>query len=313
MTSSTFKPLTSLLIANRGEIAIRIARSAAELGIKTTAVYAEDDAASLHTVKCDAAIALKGQGVPAYLDGAGIIFAARHAGADAIHPGYGFLSENAAFARQCAEAGLVFVGPTPETLDLFGDKAQARRLAERLDVPVLPGTNRPTTLAEARAFLAAQGPGRGIMIKAIAGGGGRGMRPVLHASELDQAFERCQSEAQMAFGSGDVYVEMLYPEGPPYRGAGDRRRHWRGVARLGAGMLAAAPAPEDRRDRAGPASAGRYARPASGGGRGLGQGRQTPLAGDDRIPRRRVPGCGEDAGRASPSSRPIRACRSSIP
>jgi acetyl/propionyl-CoA carboxylase alpha subunit/acetyl-CoA carboxylase carboxyltransferase component len=212
MTSSTFKPLTSLLIANRGEIAIRIARSAAELGIKTTAVYAEDDAASLHTVKCDAAVALQGQGVPAYLDGSGIITAARQAGADAIHPGYGFLSENAAFARACVEAGLVFVGPTPETLELFGDKAQARRLAERLDVPVLPGTNHPTMLAEARAFLAAQGPGRGIMIKAIAGGGGRGMRPVLLASDLDQAFERCQSEARMAFGSSDVYVEMLYPK-----------------------------------------------------------------------------------------------------
>jgi acetyl/propionyl-CoA carboxylase alpha subunit/acetyl-CoA carboxylase carboxyltransferase component len=209
--SMSFKPLTSLLIANRGEIAIRIARSAAELGIKTIAVFAEDDAASLHTVKCDQAVALQGVGVPAYLDGPGIVAAALEAGADAIHPGYGFLSENAAFARLCAQAGLVFVGPTPETLDLFGDKGQSRRLAERLDVSVLAGTNRPTSCEEARAFLAEQGPAGGIMIKAIAGGGGRGMRPVLVASELEQAYERCQSEAQMAFGSSDVYVEALFP------------------------------------------------------------------------------------------------------
>jgi acetyl/propionyl-CoA carboxylase alpha subunit/acetyl-CoA carboxylase carboxyltransferase component len=204
------KNLKTLLIANRGEIAIRIARSAAELGFKTIAIYSEDDAASLHTIKCDEAVALKGLGVPAYLDSGQIIAVARAAEADTIHPGYGFLSENAAFARACHDAGIVFAGPAPDTLEVFGDKAQARRLSERCDVPVLPGTGRATTLAEARAFLAEQGAGRGIMIKAIAGGGGRGMRPVMSLDELNQAFARCQGEALAAFGNGDVYVEALY-------------------------------------------------------------------------------------------------------
>ncbi|MGE3918442.1 MAG: biotin carboxylase N-terminal domain-containing protein, partial [Hyphomicrobiaceae bacterium] len=117
-----------LLVANRGEIATRIVRSAAELGIATVAVYPADDAASLHRAKADEAIELPGRGVAAYLDGESIVAAARKAGATAIHPGYGFLSENAGFARRCAEAGLTFVGPTPDTLDRFGDKHAARHL-----------------------------------------------------------------------------------------------------------------------------------------------------------------------------------------
>ncbi|HLZ83570.1 MAG TPA: carboxyl transferase domain-containing protein [Caulobacteraceae bacterium] len=201
--------MKTLLIANRGEIAIRVARTAAEMGIATVAVYSEDDAASLHTRKADAALPLKGAGPAAYLDRAQIIATAREAGADAIHPGYGFLSENAAFARACAEAGLVFVGPAPETLDLFGDKAAARALADRCDVPILPGTQGPTTLEEARAFLAALGEGGAVMVKAVAGGGGRGMRPALSPGELDAAFARCASEAKAAFGDGALYVEQF--------------------------------------------------------------------------------------------------------
>src|ERR1700761_4163062 len=125
----------SLLIANRGEIAVRIARTAGDLGVETVAVYAEDDAASLHTREADRAVSLGAAGVPAYLDGAAVIAAARETGCDAVHPGYGFLSENAAFAAACEQAGLTFVGPTPQTLALFGDKAAARALAQRCGVP----------------------------------------------------------------------------------------------------------------------------------------------------------------------------------
>src|SRR5579859_1918357 len=129
-----------LLIANRGEIAVRIARTAAEMGIATVAVFSEDDAASLHTRKADVAVALKGAGPAAYLDVAQLIAAARDSGCDAVHPGYGFLSENPAFARACAGANLTFIGPEPDTLQLFGDKGRARALAKQCGVPVLAGT-----------------------------------------------------------------------------------------------------------------------------------------------------------------------------
>ena len=199
----------SLLIANRGEIAVRIARTAEDLGVETVAVYAEDDAASLHTRQADRAINLGPPGVSAYLDGAKIIAIAQEAGCDAIHPGYGFLSENGAFAGACEEAGLTFVGPTPETLRLFGDKAAARALAERCDVPLLTGISRAVTLEEARVFFESLGAGAAVMLKAVAGGGGRGMRPVQRLADLDQAFARASSEAQAAFGSGELYVEEL--------------------------------------------------------------------------------------------------------
>jgi acetyl/propionyl-CoA carboxylase alpha subunit/acetyl-CoA carboxylase carboxyltransferase component len=197
-----------LLIANRGEIAVRVARTAAEMGVATVAVFSEDDAASLHTRAADEAIALQGSGPAAYLDIARVVQAAQHSGCDAVHPGYGFLSENAAFARACLEAGLTFVGPSPETLELFGDKARARALAQQCGVPVSPGTDGPTALQEARAFLDEHGA---VMVKAVAGGGGRGMRPVLAAGDLDAAWERCASEAMAAFGSGDLYVERFLP------------------------------------------------------------------------------------------------------
>jgi acetyl/propionyl-CoA carboxylase alpha subunit/acetyl-CoA carboxylase carboxyltransferase component len=200
-----------LLIANRGEIAVRIARTAAEMGIATVAVYSEDDAASLHTRKADEAVGLKGSGPAAYLDIAQVVAAAKDAGCDAVHPGYGFLSENAAFARACAEAGLTFVGPSPATLELFGDKGRARARAQDCCVPVLPGTEGPTSLAEAQAFFAELGEDGAMMIKAVAGGGGRGMRPVMDVAELEAAFERCASEAKAAFGNGDLYVERFLP------------------------------------------------------------------------------------------------------
>ena len=200
--------MRKLLIANRGEIAVRIARTAAEMGIATAAVFSEDDAASLHVKRADAAVALKGAGPAAYLDIEGVIAAAQEAGCDGVHPGYGFLAENPAFARACAAAGLTFVGPDPETLDLFGDKARARALAQGCGVPVLAGTEGPVTLDEARAFLAAHGP---VMVKAVAGGGGRGMRPAMTADELAEAFARCASEAKAAFGDERLYVERFLP------------------------------------------------------------------------------------------------------
>lgn len=203
--------LTRLLVANRGEIAVRILRAAAELGIDTVAVYSEDDARSLHTRRAGQAVALRGTGAAAYLDIPALIAAAREAGCDAIHPGYGFLSENAAFARACAEAGIIFVGPSPETLELFGDKARARALAASLGVPLLAGTSHATTLEEAHAFLGSLGDGGAIMVKAVGGGGGRGIRAVRSPAELDAAYERCQSEARSAFGNGDLYVEQLLP------------------------------------------------------------------------------------------------------
>ena len=152
---------------------------------------------------------LTGVGVAAYLDAEQLIRVAVDAECDAVHPGYGFLSERASFARQCAAAGLVFIGPSPEALTTFGDKAAARALAVSADVAVLRGTSGPTTLSEAHAFLASLGNGGAVMVKALAGGGGRGMRQVTAASQLDESYARCVSEATQAFGVGDVYVEEL--------------------------------------------------------------------------------------------------------
>jgi acetyl/propionyl-CoA carboxylase alpha subunit/acetyl-CoA carboxylase carboxyltransferase component len=196
-----------LLVANRGEIAIRIVRAAAELGIATVAVYSEDDDGSLHTGKADEAVALDGVGAAAYLDIERIVAVAKDSGCDTVHPGYGFLAENAALAQSCADEGLKFIGPRVETLELFGDKARARSAAAAAGVPVIRGVDRAVSLAEAAEFMSSIGAGRGMMIKAIAGGGGRGSRVVIDADELGATFERCRSEAEAAFGNGDLYVE----------------------------------------------------------------------------------------------------------
>ena len=200
---------SKLLVANRGEIAIRICRTAAELDIDSVAIYPEDDGSSLHVRKADEAVLIPGRGVAAYLDGEAILAAAKTIEADTIHPGYGFLSENAAFARACASSNVVFVGPSPETLELFGDKHAARRLAVANDVPVLPGTEAPTELEDAKVFFRELGDEGAVMVKAVGGGGGRGIRPVLELDDLDTAFERCRSEAISSFGNGDLYVERM--------------------------------------------------------------------------------------------------------
>jgi acetyl/propionyl-CoA carboxylase alpha subunit len=203
--------VTKLLIANRGEIAIRIARAAADLGVPTVAVHSEDDARSLHVRMADAARALPGQGPAAYLNAEAVIAAATASGCDAIHPGYGFLAERGDFARMCADAGLTFVGPAVEHLELLGDKARARAAAVAASVPVSRGLDHAVTLDEARAFLASLGADAAMVIKALAGGGGRGTRVVQSADELEAAYRRCQSEAGAAFGRADVYVEEFIP------------------------------------------------------------------------------------------------------
>ncbi|HRY86950.1 MAG TPA: carboxyl transferase domain-containing protein [Rubrivivax sp.] len=197
-----------VLIANRGEIALRIVRALQDLGIPSLAVYADDDAQAPHVQAADAAVALGASGPAAYLDGARLLAIARAHGADALHPGYGFLAERADFARDCAAAGVRFIGPTPEQLALCGDKAQARALAERCGVPLLPGTQHAVALDEAQAFFRRHAQA-GIVIKAVGGGGGRGMRAVEDEAALAAAYARCRSEAQAAFGIADVYVERL--------------------------------------------------------------------------------------------------------
>ena len=203
--------LTHLLIANRGEIAIRIARAAAELGIRTLAIYAEDDADSLHTRQADQAKPLRGRGASAYLDQQQIIDIALAEGCDAVHPGYGFLSENADFARRCEAAGLTFVGPSAQVLECFGDKARARDLASTHGVALAAGSNRATSLEDAERFFRELPSGAGMMIKALAGGGGRGMRAVRSRDEIAEAYARCQAEARAAFGDDRLYVERLIP------------------------------------------------------------------------------------------------------
>ena len=194
-----------LLVANRGEVALRVMRSAAEMGMQSLAVAPADDQACLHWRRADLARSLQGQGPAAYLDAAQIIRIAQENDCQAIHPGYGFLSENADFARASQEAGLIFIGPTPAQLQTLGDKVQARALAQRCAVPVLEGSSQAVTLAQARKFMRTLG--QPVMVKALAGGGGRGIRPVNSLGDLDAAYARCQSEAQRAFGDGRVYAE----------------------------------------------------------------------------------------------------------
>ncbi|MDQ6944652.1 MAG: carbamoyl-phosphate synthase large subunit, partial [Candidatus Eremiobacteraeota bacterium] len=201
--------VSRLLIANRGEIAVRVARAAATLGIASVAVFSRDDADSLHARIPDEAVPLAGSGPAAYLDIDAVIAAALAMRCDAIHPGYGFLSENAEFAQRCIAAGLTFVGPRPNVLELFGNKARARALARSLHVPLLSGSDEEVDLAGATAFLASLGDGGTMMIKAVAGGGGRGIRAVSRAENVADAFARARAEALAAFGQPGVYVERF--------------------------------------------------------------------------------------------------------
>lgn len=200
--------INKILVANRGEIAIRIFRACTELNIQTVAIYSREDSGAFHRFKADEAY-LVGAGkkpIDAYLDIEGIIAIAKDADVDAIHPGYGFLSENVEFARRCEEEGIVFIGPTSQHLDMFGDKVKARSQAIAAEIPVIPGTDGPVAdLAEVETF--ASNYGYPVMIKAALGGGGRGMRLVHAPEDLASSYERAKSEAKAAFGSDEVYVE----------------------------------------------------------------------------------------------------------
>jgi geranyl-CoA carboxylase alpha subunit len=199
--------ITKILIANRGEIALRVMRTARSLGIKTVAVYSDADAAAPHTIAADEAVCIGAAPVgQSYLRGDAIIAAAQHCGADAIHPGYGFLSENADFAAAVEEAGITFIGPTAEAIDLMGNKAAAKRLMIEAGVPCVPGYEEKDQ-TEARLLAAGSDIGFPLMVKAAAGGGGRGMRLVHAEQDLKGALESARSEAENAFGSGELILE----------------------------------------------------------------------------------------------------------
>ena len=200
--------MDKVLIANRGEIAVRITRAVQELGMQALAVYPADDAQSLHVRQADDAVELPGRGAAAYLDIPSVVAVAKDNDCDAVHPGYGFLSENADFAAAVTDAGLTFIGPSVAALRAFGDKAQARAIAQECGVPVLAGSAEAISLAAAQAFFTDH-RGTGILLKALAGGGGRGMRMVRTAEELADAYARCASEAQAAFGNDALYAEQF--------------------------------------------------------------------------------------------------------
>ena len=205
-------PFTKIMAANRGEIAVRIFRAGNELGLRTVAVYAEEDRFCIHRYKADEGY-LVGHGkgpVAAYLDIPSIIGLALEKGVNVIHPGYGFLSENAEFAQACADAGIAFVGPRPDLLEMMGDKTAARALAKKINVPVLPGTEEPVT-DRAKAMAAAKEIGFPLIIKAAAGGGGRGMRIVPKAEDLGALLDEAQGEAERAFGNPAVFLEKYIP------------------------------------------------------------------------------------------------------
>jgi len=196
-----------ILIANRGEIAIRIARTCNDLGIKPIGLYSEDDLNSLHLSKMDESFMLEKKGSNAYLDIKKIIEIAKLSKVDAIHPGYGFLSENPLFAKATRQAKLKFIGPSEQSLRTFGDKTKAKELAKKLDIPVINGTEGKTSLKQAADFLKGLKKNSSIVIKATEGGGGRGMRVVTSESELKELMTRASSEAKSAFNSSDLYVE----------------------------------------------------------------------------------------------------------
>ena len=204
--------IKKLLIANRGEIALRIIRAAKELGIRTVAVYSEADRASLHVRFADEAVCIgPAQGKLSYLNIPSIIAAAQVTGADAIHPGYGFLAENDTFAEICHDCGIIFVGPTPDAIVRMGNKSIAKDTMRAAGVPVVPGSDGIVPTIEDARRVAAE-VGYPVMIKAVAGGGGKGMRYVETPAELDRAYATARGEAEASFGNGDIYIEKFIEE-----------------------------------------------------------------------------------------------------
>src|SRR4051812_4169306 len=202
-------PFRKILVANRGEIAVRVIRACREMGIASVAVYSEVDRGALHVRRALEAYPIgPAPATESYLRIDKLIEVAKKSGAEAIHPGYGFLSENAAFARACRDAGIKFIGPTPEAMTLMGSKTSARQAMQAAGVPFVPGSARGLASAEEATRVAAE-IGYPIMLKAAAGGGGKGMRLVRSEKELASAFDAARSEAERAFKNGDVYIEKL--------------------------------------------------------------------------------------------------------
>ena len=202
-----------VLVANRGEIACRVLRACREAGLSSVAVYAENDRLGMFKELADDSVLLEGDTIAeTYLNGAAIIEAAQQTGADAIHPGFGFLSERAEFAQAVMDAGLVWIGPSPQAIEQMGDKMSARQIMKRAGVPVIPGVEieeEDETLAMQAIRAAAQETGYPLLLKATAGGGGKGMRVVQTPDELEQGAQAARREALAAFGDGRVYVEKL--------------------------------------------------------------------------------------------------------
>ena len=198
--------MEKVLVANRGEIALRVVRACTELGLRTVAVYSTADEDALHVREADEAICIgPPRALDSYLNVEAIVKAARESGADAVHPGYGFLAENAGFAHACRDAGLTFVGPSPDAIEAMGNKAVARQLAQRAGAPTIPGSEGVASPEEALEL--AGEVGYPVLVKAAAGGGGRGIRIAHHAAELRAVFEQAEREAGAAFGDGSLYVE----------------------------------------------------------------------------------------------------------
>ena len=213
MAISEMKKIKKVLVANRGEIAVRVFRACKDLGLNTVAIYSKEDSLNLFRTKADASYLIGENRSPlgAYLDIEGIIKLAKAKKVDAIHPGYGFLSENASFAKACEDAGIMFIGPASNVLEKMGDKLNAKEIAYKCNVPTIPGSTDPL-LGVDDAVNRAKEYGYPVILKAAAGGGGRGMRRVNNEDELKTAFPLVQSEALKSFGSGDIFMEKYLVE-----------------------------------------------------------------------------------------------------
>jgi acetyl-CoA carboxylase, biotin carboxylase subunit len=280
--------ISKILVANRGEIALRIILACKEMGIRTVAVHSQTDSESLHVRYADEEVCIgPAASRQSYLNISSIVAAAEITGADALHPGYGFLAENAGFAEILGECNIRFIGPTPEAIRLMGDKAKARSTAAEAGVPVLPGSDGPVK-SHAEALEVARTIGFPIILKASAGGGGRGMRICMDADQLQSAWETARNEAERAFGVADVYIEkyLLAPRHIEFQVFGD---HHGNVIHLGERecsiqrrhqkIIEESPSPvmnEDLRKRMGEAAIR------------LCRARRLPERGDDRVPGRRA-------------------------
>lgn len=285
MANHASSKISKVLVANRGEIAVRVIRAAKDAGLASVAVYAEPDADAPHVRLADEAFALGGQtSAESYLVFDKILDAAAKSGANAIHPGYGFLSENADFAQAVLDAGLIWIGPSPQSIRDLGDKVTARHIAAKANAPLVPGT--PDPVKDANEILAfAKEHGLPIAIKAAFGGGGRGMKVARTLEEIPELFDSATREAVAAFGRGEVLRRALPGQAAPRRGPGHRRHARQRRRRRYPRLLAAAPLPEAGRRSAGTFS---HRRAAQGNPRV----RQAHLQGSRllRCGHRRVPG-----------------------